>query len=85
MNEINQEERPKADILKKSILRKILEKNAIERLGRLRLVKPELANQLEIYLIQLYQEGKLRNIVTDDQLKAILNTLASKKNFKINR
>jgi programmed cell death protein 5 len=73
----------KFEVMKKNILRKILDKNARERLSRIKLVKPDLANQLELYLIQLYQEGKLKGIVTDEQIKSILITLNQKKKFKI--
>lgn len=72
------------EILKKEILKKILTKEACERLGRIRLVKPELANQLELYLIQLYQAGKIKE-VNDAQLKLILESLTSKKEFKIKK
>lgn len=82
-NEI--EEMQKTEQLKKNILIKILSKQAFERLSRIKLVKPELATQLEFYLIQLYQEGKLKNEVSDEQLKLILESLSSKKKFKIIR
>lgn len=69
--------------LKKMIMRNILTKEARERLSRVKLVKPDIAMQLELYLVQLYQAGKLRTKLTDDQLKAILESLKSEKNFKI--
>ena len=65
--------------IKKTILRKILEKEAIERLGRLKLVKPDLANQIELYLVQLYQSGQIQGMVTDNDIKNILETLTVKK------
>jgi programmed cell death protein 5 len=64
-------------------MRSILTKDARERLSRVRLVKPDLALQLELYLVQLYQAGKLRTKLTDEQLKAILESLKSDKKFKI--
>ncbi len=67
------------EILKKKILRKILTKNALERLGRVRLVNPVLVTQLENYLIQLYQSGQLKETVDDRKLKQILNILIPKK------
>lgn len=72
------------EMLKKEILKKILTKEASERLGRIKLVKPELANQLELYLVQLYQAGKIKE-VNDTQLKLILESLTSKKEFKIRK
>jgi len=71
--------------LKKKIIQKILSKEAVERLGRVRLSKPELAEQVELYLIQLYKAGKLKEEISDDQLKTILETLATKKDFRIIR
>ena len=69
--------------LKKDILKKVLSKEAFERLGRIRLVKPELASQLELYLIQLFQAGKIKSQISDDQLKTILANLNSKPKFRI--
>ena len=69
----------------KGVLARILDKAAYERLGNIRLVKPELAQQLELYLIQLYQAGQIRSVVTDDQLKQILSMLTRKRDFKIRR
>ncbi len=71
--------------LKKEVLKKILSKEAFERLGRIRLVKPALAAQLELYLIQLYQAGKLKSHISDEQLKLILEKLSSGKKCKIIR
>ncbi|MEM5883129.1 MAG: DNA-binding protein [Candidatus Aenigmatarchaeota archaeon] len=71
--------------IKKAVLKKILSKEAFERLGRIRLVKPELAIQLELYLIQLYQQNKIKKEISDEQLKLILESLTSKKEFKIIR
>lgn len=69
--------------LKKNVLKKILSREASERLGRIRLVKPDLANQLEFYLVQLYETGKIAGEVSDEQIKTILDMISSKKNFKI--
>lgn len=71
--------------VKKDVLKKVLSKEAFERLGRIRLVKPEIASQLELYLIQLFQTGKIKNQISDEQLKAILEKLNSKPKFKIIR
>ncbi|MBS3055161.1 MAG: DNA-binding protein [Candidatus Aenigmarchaeota archaeon] len=84
-DEINPEEMKKVEELKKVVMKKILTKEAIERLGRIRLVKADLANQLELYLVQLYQTGKIKGQVTDEQLKFILEGLTEKKKFNIIR
>jgi programmed cell death protein 5 len=72
--------------LKKIVMRKILTKDAIERLGRIKLVKPELAGQLELYLVQLYQAGQIKTVIDDVKLRRILDSLTkNKKEFKIVR
>jgi programmed cell death protein 5 len=68
---------------KKLVIRRILSKEAIERLGRIRIVKPELASQLELYLLQLYQSGKIKKEITDEQLKMFLDSIVNKREFKI--
>lgn len=73
------------EMLKKSVLGKILSKDAFERLSRLKLVKPDLANQLELYLVQLYQNGQIKKVINDDQLKNILSQISQKTNFRIRR
>jgi programmed cell death protein 5 len=85
MSETGMEDMQKVEQLKKEILRKLMSRDAMERLSRLRLVKPELATQLELYLVQLYQTGKIGKSITDDQLKLILESLTSRRGFKIIR
>lgn len=84
---MNEEEmqQQEANEMKKVIIKKILDKSAVERMGRIRLVKPEVAEQLELYLMQLYQQGKLKNVITEQQLIMILDSLSAKKSFKIIR
>jgi len=67
----------RAEQLKRTLLQNVLDKAARERLNRVRMVKPELAAQIELYLIQLYEAGKLRSQMTDAQLKDILEMLAT--------
>jgi len=73
--------------LKKQLMSKVLSKEAYERLGRVRAVNPELAGQVELYLIQVYQTGKLQNKIDDNKMKDILGLLtqAKKKEFNIKR
>ena len=77
------EELQKMEVMKKTVLKKVLTKEATERLGRIKLVKPEIANQLELYLVQLYQTRKIANMITDEQLKMILEKVATKPKFRI--
>ncbi|KAI1830990.1 DNA-binding protein [Penicillium sp. IBT 16267x] len=59
-----------------SILSQILEPAAADRLGRIRLVKESRANDIESRLIMLAQTGQLRQKVSEDQLKELLNAVA---------
>jgi programmed cell death protein 5 len=63
------------EALKKDVLRKVLTKEAMERLGRVKLANPMIANQLEIYLFQLSQSGQLKDLIDDARLKQILSVL----------
>jgi len=70
----------------KLIITRILTPEARERLGNIRLARPEFARQIEIFLIQLYQAGKLPQKLTDEQLKQILEKLKhGKRESKITR
>ncbi|KAJ9202982.1 hypothetical protein DTO021D3_5794 [Paecilomyces variotii] len=59
-----------------AILNQILEPAAADRLGRIRLVKESRATDVENRLIMLAQTGQLRQKVTEDQLKELLNAVA---------
>ncbi len=69
----------------KQVISTILSKEAQERIANIRIVKPEFALQVEIYLLQLFQAGRLKPILTDEQLKAILDQLVKKRETKIIR
>ena len=71
--------------MRKNILSRMLSKDAHERLSRVRAVKPELAAQLETYMVSLFQSGQIKNEITDEQLKQILDKVTQKKEFNIRR
>jgi len=71
--------------MKKQILTRMLSREAYERLGRVRAVNTELASQAELYLIQIHQSGKLKQRVSDEQMKDIFKVLSQKKSFSIKR
>lgn len=73
------------ETMKKQLLGKMLSKEAYERLGRVRFANPELAAQAEMYLLQVYQTGRL-GMVSDAQMKEILKLLTSgRRDFSIKR
>lgn len=63
----------------KLIITKILTPEARERLGNIRLARPQFARQIELFLIQLHQAGKLPQKLADEQLKQILEKLKQGK------
>lgn len=60
---------------RQSILNQILEPDAADRLGRIRLVKQSRAAEVESRLIMLARSGQLRQKVTEEQLKQMLSSL----------
>ncbi len=81
-----QEAQAQFEAQKKQILAQILTPEARNRLGNLKLTKPELVNNIEIQLIQSAQAGSLRGKVTDEQLKVLLRQIAGqKREIKITR
>ena len=57
---------------KEMMLKQILSSEARLRLNNVKMVKPELANLVENYLLGLSTQGKIQGQITDEQLKQIL-------------
>ena len=75
-----------ADAMRQKVLMVLLDASARQRLANVRMVKPELANAVENYLVNAASSGRLNHALTDDELKQILLGIQSpKKDFKINR
>ena len=71
---------------KEILLKQLLSYEARLRLNNVKMVKPELANMVENYLLGLASQGRSPGQITDDQLKQILlSAQQPKKDFKINR
>ncbi|KXX80899.1 Programmed cell death protein 5 [Madurella mycetomatis] len=64
---------------RQAVLNQILHPEAADRLGRIRLVKEQRATDVENRLIMLAQTGQLRQKVTEEQLKELLNAVADNK------
>ncbi|RLI79574.1 DNA-binding protein [Archaeoglobales archaeon] len=74
-----QEMQKQIEMQKKAILRAILEPEAKERLSRLKLAHPEIAESVENQLIMLAQSGRLNQRISDEMLVEILRRVAPKK------
>jgi programmed cell death protein 5 len=71
---------------RKAILRTVLTTDARERLGRIKVARPEIAENVENQLIMLAQSGRLKTKVTDEQLQELLKRILPKKrDIKITR
>ena len=71
---------------KDQILKQILSSEARMRLNNIKMVKPELSDLVEQYLIGMATQGKIAGQLSDDQLKQILLSIQQpKRDFKINR
>jgi programmed cell death protein 5 len=64
------------ELMKRTMMRKILSRGAIDRLSRIKMVKPDVAAQLELYLMDLYKSGKIKSEVSEEQMKMILETIS---------
>lgn len=60
---------------KREILRKILSSEARERLARIKLARPEFAENVEKILITLYLQGKIKEQLSDEKFKEFLKKL----------
>ncbi|MGA1819507.1 MAG: DNA-binding protein [Thermoplasmatota archaeon] len=76
---VMKEEQARVEAEKKAVLRKVLTVDAKERLGRLKLGYPDLANAIENQLIMLYQSGRLPGPVDDETLKKLLSQVQPQK------
>ncbi len=89
LQQIQQQQQMQYELQKQKILRQILSEEARSRLARIKLAKPEFAEQVEVQLIQLAQMGRLPIPVSDAQLKMLLDKIYEankpKKEIKIMR
>jgi len=60
------------EIQKQAMLRQILTPEARDRLSNVRVASPDIANMVEMQLIQLAQSGRLAGMVSDAMLRDIL-------------
>jgi len=71
---------------KKAILRSILTIEARERLGRIKIARPKIVESIENQLIMFAQSGQLKNKISDEELRALLQrSMPKKRDIKIKR
>ncbi|MEK6987646.1 MAG: DNA-binding protein [Candidatus Thermoplasmatota archaeon] len=81
-----QQYREQVEAQKQTILRQILTPEARERLGRIELAYPELADSIENQLIALAQSGRVQKVIDDATLRQILErVMPRRREIKIER
>ena len=71
---------------KEMMLKQVLSSEARLRLNNVRMVKPDLADLVENYILNLSVQGKISGQISDEQLKQILTSAQQpKRDFKFNR
>ena len=84
--EEQEEQQKQFEEQKKAILRGLLTTEARERLGRIKVARPEMVESIENQLIMFAQSGKLKNKINDKDLRMLLSKMISKKrDIKIKR
>ncbi|MFO8109340.1 MAG: DNA-binding protein [Thermoplasmata archaeon] len=72
---------------KEALLRSLLTPEARERLGRVRVARPEVAEGIEQQIMMLAQRGMIKGKIDDDTLKKLLKKITDnqKVDFTIRR
>jgi programmed cell death protein 5 len=85
-NNTSQEKDSQLKAQKEMMLKQVLSSDARLRLNNVRMVKPDLADSVENYILNLTAQGKITGQISDEQLKQILSSAQQpKRDFKFNR
>ena len=85
-NNTSQEKDNQLKAQKEMMLKQVLSSDARLRLNNVRMVKPDLADLVENYILNLTVQGKITGQISDEQLKQILSSAQQpKRDFKFNR
>ena len=85
-NKTSQEKESQLKAQKEIMLKQVLSADARLRLNNVRMVKPDLADLVENYILNLSVQGKISGQISDEQLKQILlSAQQPKRDFKFNR
>ena len=72
-------------VVRERILKVILTSDARQRLTNINMVKPDVAKRIEDTIIQLASTGKLKQAVTDEEIKNYLNAMHKLKYLQTKR
>ncbi len=74
-----QAEMDRREAERQEMLRRVLTPEARERLGRIRLAKPEVAQSIEQQIMGLAASGRLQRVIDDATLRSLLERLMPEK------
>ena len=78
-------QRRAAEKERQEAIKRFVTPEAYERLTNVRLVKPELVENVENQIIMLAQSGRLNRLIADAEVKSLLARLSEKRETKIER
>ena len=85
-NNASQEKDSQLKAQKEMMLKQVLSSDARLRLNNVRMVKPDLVDLVENYILNLTVQGKITGQISNEQLKQILSSAQQpKRDFKFNR
>jgi programmed cell death protein 5 len=85
MQERDEAERRAAEKEKQDIVKRFVTPEAYERLTNVKLVRPEVVENVENQIIMLAQSGRLNRLITDAEVKSLLARLSEKRETRIER
>ncbi|HKZ49908.1 MAG TPA: DNA-binding protein [Candidatus Nanoarchaeia archaeon] len=68
---------------RKTAVLKFLTKEARERLSNVKIARPEVAEAIETGILNAVQTGSIKEPITDEKLREILEQVSAKRDFKI--
>ncbi len=78
-SQAQEEQQATLEAQKQSVLSQILTEKARQRLANVKLVRPQVAEAVELRLIQIAQQGGVKEKINDEQLKEILRKIQGQK------
>ncbi|MEM0134117.1 MAG: DNA-binding protein [Thermoplasmatales archaeon] len=85
MEEREESQRRAAEKERQDVVKRFVTPEAYERLLNVKLVRPEIVENVENQIIMLAQSGRLNRLITDAEVKSLLARLSEKRETKIER